>query len=285
MNVRVKYRIFVCFLLVCSILGLGYCSWEMLREMIPEQVQVSEEGEIPDLFSDTLDSFVTTEMTETLEVSSLGTGRLSSDLPDHSEEAVGVKGCSYEISCSLFGKIPLKTVSVSVVPRQKLYAGGIPIGIYMETDGVLVVDTGNIVCGDGKTCCPAENIVKSGDYIQSVDGETVGTKEELIECISSCSGSEVVLTVERNGETISLKLQPVLDQSGCYKAGIWVRNDTQGIGTLTYIREDGTFGALGHGISDIDTGDLLEISDGTLYEADVVSVVKGEQGTDRKSVV
>ena len=69
------------------------------------------------------------------------------------------------------------------------------------------------------------------------------------------------------------------DDTGTYRAGIWARNNTQGIGTLTYVDEEGHFGALGHGISDIDTGELLEITDGVLYDADVLSVVKGTQGS------
>lgn len=251
MNVR-KYRRFVCILLVISIAGFGFGTWAAIRRRIPEQIQVSESGEIPVLFHDLLDRFVIEE---------------------------SVQADTGDVSYSLFGKIPLKTVSVSVVPRKKVYAGGSPIGIYMETDGVLVVETGTIITEEGKKCCPAENIVKSGDYIQAVNGEAVDTKEELIACIGKCGGKDVVLDVERDGEDISLRLHPVLDKEGEYKAGIWVRSDTQGIGTLTYVDQEGNFGALGHGISDIDTGELLNISDGILYDAEVVSIVKGVQGT------
>lgn len=193
-------------------------------------------------------------------------------------QGTSVYGESYQVRCSLFGKIPLKTVEVSVVPRARVYLGGTPIGIYMETDGVLVVETGEITCADGAKSCPARNIVKSGDYIRSVDGEDVNTKEELIACIGKSGGTDVVLGVERAGELINLRLKPVCDEQGSYRAGIWVRNDTQGIGTLTYVDEEGNFGALGHGISDVDTGDLLDIRGGILYNADVVSVVRGTQG-------
>ena len=165
------------------------------------------------------------------------------------------------------------------MPRKKVYAGGTPIGIYLETDGVLVIDTGTITGKDGRECCPAENIVRSGDYIQEVNGEKVSTKEELIACIGKNNGDDLVLEVDRKGEQVRLSVTPVLDQEGKYRAGIWVRNDTQGIGTLTYLEEDGSFGALGHGISDVDTGELLDVKGGTLYDADVVSVVKGKQGS------
>ncbi|MCD7833565.1 MAG: SpoIVB peptidase [Lachnospiraceae bacterium] len=169
--------------------------------------------------------------------------------------------------------------SASVAERKKVYVGGTPIGIYLETDGVFVVDTGTITAEDGSICCPAENIVQTGDYIQAVNGESVNTKEELIACILESDGETLVMDVDRQGEQIRLKVVPVKDAEGEYKAGIWVRNDTQGIGTLTYVDEDGYFGALGHGISDVDTAELLNIQNGTLYDAEIVSVVKGESGS------
>lgn len=224
----------------------------VLRGSIPNQVQVSEEGEVPGFIHPVFEPLITCRQ---------------------------LSASNSSLSYELFGKIPLKTVSVNVVPREKVYVGGTPIGIYLETDGVYVVETGEITTAEGKECCPAENIVRSGDYIQAVNGENVTTKEELIACIGKCQGKKVVLDIERKGEKVSLQLQPVLDEDGTYRAGIWVRNDTQGIGTLTYIDQEGNFGALGHGISDIDTGELLNISDGVLYDAEVISVVKGTQGT------
>ncbi|MCD8022208.1 MAG: SpoIVB peptidase [Lachnospiraceae bacterium] len=169
--------------------------------------------------------------------------------------------------------------SASVTERRKVYLGGIPIGIYLETDGVFVVDTGSIVCQDGSTCCPAENLLQSGDYILAVNQETVNTKENLVACITACGGDTLTLDVNRQGEAITLQIEPVQDEDGVYKAGIWVRNDTQGIGTLTWVDEEGYFGALGHGISDVDTSVLLNIQSGTLYAAEVLSVVKGIAGS------
>lgn len=250
-------------------------------------------GEQPDLFHNAFDRLIVKEQIETgadntaAEAVGVGTvldaaNELGSE-KNTAEMAVnagqtGSVSDSYQISYSLFGKIPLKTVSASVRPRSQVYAGGSPIGIYLETDGVFVVETGDITMGDGSTCCPAENIVKSGDYIQAINGKAVTTKEELIDCITKCGGDNLVLDVERGGERIALKIEPVLDQDGSYRAGIWVRNDTQGIGTLTYVTQEGDFGALGHGISDIDTGELLDIRSGTLYEAEVLSIIKGTQG-------
>lgn len=197
--------------------------------------------------------------------------RVSSGLLEHVDS-------SYEVEYSLFGKIPLKTASVSVVSRKSVYAGGTPIGIYMETNGVMVVDTDHVTAVDGRDYEPAANILKSGDYIQAADGVPLDNKEELIACMNQSEGKDVVLDITRDGEAIRLKVTPVQTGENTYKAGVWVRNDTQGIGTLTYVEESGKFGALGHGISDVDTGELLQIRKGILYDTDVVSVIKGTQG-------
>lgn len=99
-----------------------------------------------------------------------------------------------------------------------------------------------------------------------------------MEDLAALDGDSVMLKVRRGKETIPLSLTPVKDKEGKYKLGIWVRDDTQGIGTLTYVDEDGRFGALGHGISDVDTGELLSIADGNLYDAQILGIRKGEKG-------
>lgn len=304
MNARQKYRRFVVSLLIVGAAGFAWCSYGALRGMIPAHIRVSETDGTARLFTGMLGAVIEEERVraqntaETVPAqdntsgqggSLQGAGNVSGRC-DSVQDVANVPGAgnglqdtpvdgeSYQVRCSLFGKIPLKTVQVSVVPRASVYLGGTPIGIYMETDGVLVVGTGGITCVDGSKSCPAWNIVKPGDYIHSVDGTDINTKEELVACIGKSGGADVVLGVERAGELIDLRLRPVCDEQGSYRAGIWVRNDTQGIGTLTYVDEEGGFGALGHGISDVDTGGLLDIRGGILYNADVVSVVRGTQG-------
>ncbi len=185
---------------------------------------------------------------------------------------------SVKISCSLLGVIPIKDIHVNVVEEKKVTPGGEAIGIYMKTMGILVVGTGTVRGLDGLDYEPALNIVQSGDYITSVNDSPVRNKEELTQLINGSKGEELVLEVQRNGETTTLKLAPVHTENDEYKLGIWVRDDTQGIGTLTYVDEEKNFGALGHGISDVDTGELLNLSGGTLYHADILSVTKGERG-------
>ena len=185
---------------------------------------------------------------------------------------------SYQIPCSLLGMLPLKTVQVETVEDQWVYVSGTTVGLYMETQGVLIVDTGEITNQSGVPQEPAANIVQPGDYILEVNGKAVSRKRELIAEIENCQGEDVELLVNRKGEKIPLSLAPVLTQEEEYKLGIWVRDNTQGIGTMTYVDEEGKFGALGHGISDTDTGQLLDVSGGELYQAQIVSIIRGTQG-------
>jgi stage IV sporulation protein B len=86
------------------------------------------------------------------------------------------------------------------------------------------------------------------------------------------------LQVRRNKEKITVRVSPVKTASGSYKIGAWIRDNTQGIGTLTFISTDGQFGALGHGITDIDTGLLMNVKMGSIYTAEIMSIIKGKEG-------
>lgn len=196
----------------------------------------------------------------------------------YSESIDVSKNGSYQIPCYFLDMIYLKDVQVKTEDEKWVSVCGMPVGLYMETQGVLVVDTGEITDKDGVQAEPAAHIAKSGDYILEVNGTPVFRKKDLIQNIEACNGKTMELLVNRNGEEIPLSISPVLDQNDEYKLGLWVRDNTQGIGTMTYIDEEGKFGALGHGISDTDTGELLDISQGELYEAEIVSIQKGEKG-------
>lgn len=183
-----------------------------------------------------------------------------------------------DLTAKLFGLIPVKCLSASLVEPQELWVSGENVGFYVETEGVLVLDTGEVSDGESMNYSPALNVLKSGDYICGVDEQAVSTKEELMEAINDAKGASVVLSVRRKGEVLQLYIKPRQDQDGVYRIGAWVRDDLAGIGTLTYIDGAGHFGALGHCISDVDTGVKLDISEGTLYESTLIGIVKGEKG-------
>ena len=182
----------------------------------------------------------------------------------------------YEVLLKLFGILPIKEISLEVIEEPEVIPGGNIVGLQIETEGILVLGTGEVVLKDGSKAEPAKGILRSGDYIVGINGKIGITRQEFLDSIGV---ERLKLTVNRGGENITLEVQPVQDYSGKYKLGAWIRTDAQGIGTVTYMTSDGDFGALGHGITDVDTGLLMEIEEGTLFDAEVLSIVKGKNGT------
>lgn len=190
----------------------------------------------------------------------------------------GDKLGEYEIGLKLFGWLKLKNIRVDVVRESYVMPSGQPIGVYLKSDGVMVIGTGKISDGGGNEKEPAYGIVKSGDYLEAVDGIPLKNKEQLVDYMKASTGNTVVLSLRRGKESISVKVTPATDATGSYKLGLWIRSDTHGIGTLTYVEQSGKFGALGHGISDVDTGSVIEIKEGLLYPAVIHQITKGTMG-------
>lgn len=142
----------------------------------------------------------------------------------------------------------------------------------------MVIGTGRIRCQNGQEVEPAYGVLESGDYIEAINGEPLRDKEALITNLNYNGSREAVLLVRREGKELEIHMTPVEAEDGNYKLGAWVRDDTQGIGTLTYVDTNGNFGALGHGISDSDTGEVVEIEDGALYETEIMGIEKGTVG-------
>ncbi len=185
---------------------------------------------------------------------------------------------TYELNIRLFDLFDIRTVDVNVVNERSIYPCGFQIGMYLKTDGVLVVDTGEFEDYAGNKVNPCDNILKPGDYIVKINRTEVTSKTELNKRINAAKGEKVVLNVRRDGELIDVSINPVLTKDGDYKAGLWVKDDAQGIGTITYVTDDGRYGALGHGVSDPTVGKLMEISAGSIYKTKILSIVKGENG-------
>ncbi len=186
---------------------------------------------------------------------------------------------TYKLQLKLFGVLPFKEVDVEVIQDIKLKPVGMPIGIYVKTQGVLVVGIGDFEGEDGQSHYPAKYILKPGDYIMEMNDEEIMGKKQLIERISHCEGQEVVFKIKRDEQEFYVKAKPQPNRNGEYKMGIWVRDNAQGVGTMTYVDENGCFGALGHGINDIDTSTLMKLKSGTLYNTEIISITKGQNGS------
>lgn len=185
----------------------------------------------------------------------------------------------YVLDLKLFGIIPLKSVDVQVIQDKTLTPAGIPIGIYVKTQGVLVIGVGNFTGEDGQSLCPAQYILQSGDYIIEVNDEEVTGKKDFVEKVKHSEGQEMVLQVKRGEENLTLRVKPETSQSGDYKIGIWIRDNAQGVGTMTYLGDHADFGALGHGINDVDTSTLMELEKGTLYHTEIIGITRGGNGS------
>lgn len=185
----------------------------------------------------------------------------------------------YTMDVKLFGVIPFKTVNVQVIPDKMLVPAGVPIGIYVKTDGILVIAQGDFEGMDHARKEPAKHLLQAGDYILKADEEEVASKTDFTKKISESGGRDMVLTIRREEEIFDIKVRPEQNVNGEYKLGIWIRDNAQGVGTLTYLEEDASFGALGHGINDTDTALLMEVKGGSLYKTEIIAIKKGQGGT------
>lgn len=168
--------------------------------------------------------------------------------------------------------------SVEVINSNMVAPSGKSIGIYMETEGILVLGVSEVTSIDGKYESPCQYVLRSGDYILEVNGTKIYRKEEIESLLEAKEDGKVTLLIRRKGEEFEAEVNPVIDKDGKRKLGIWIRDNMQGIGTLTYVTET-TFSALGHGINDLDTMELVQIKGGSIYEAKVLNIVKGEAGS------
>lgn len=269
------YRACLCAVLILAGMGLLGYSYYLVDSLIPSVIYMRAESEE----SLALDIPAKGEI---LSVSEQGTsnipkGAVTLDLSQPVTMKTGTAD-SLEMQVKLFGILPFKQVGIRVIEDQELIPVGVPIGIYVKTEGVMVIGTGEFRSVNGEKVAPAEHILKSGDYVVKLNGTEVADKDDLITRIENGSGEAAILTIRRGEEYFDVKIDPVQDQTKKYKIGVWVRDNAQGVGTMTYIDSQGNFGALGHGINDVDTSNLMEMNDGTLYQTEIISIQKGTAG-------
>ena len=190
-------------------------------------------------------------------------------------------GTSFSVNLKLFGFFPVSSVRCSVVDDTYVAVLGSPFGIRLYTNGVLVVEVSDVDAAEGNVS-PAKNAgIEKGDLIISVDGQKVSSNEEISKIIEASNGKTLAVEIKRESKTFTVKFTPKKSvQTGKYRAGIWVRDSSAGIGTLTFYAPSCSVAAgLGHGVYDSDTGVLLPVSGGQLVGADIFSVEKGKAGT------
>ena len=185
-----------------------------------------------------------------------------------------------KLKLSLFGDIKIKDVNVAVVPKTTVIPLGTAIGMKLYTKGVLVVGMSQIKDENNERKKPYENSgIEQGDTILAINNNEVSNTDELIKEVNNSNGNEIKIKYIKNNETLETSIKPVKSNNE-YKLGLWVRDAAAGVGTLTFYEPStNTFMALGHGISDIDTEKIVDISSGELITANILSIKKGVKGT------
>ncbi len=186
---------------------------------------------------------------------------------------------SIQAQVKLFGWLHYKNIQIDIMEETRVMPVGKAVGLYIHADGVMVLGTGKVSGDDGMEHQPSYGILQSGDYIYKVNNVDVKTIEDVSRQIQKNGQKQVILEVNREGNRIRVKITPVLAKNGCYQIGAWLREDTEGIGTLSFVTENNQFAALGHGITDADTGLLIRLENGGLYSAEIDYVERGKNGS------
>ena len=177
----------------------------------------------------------------------------------------------------LFGFFPVKQVSVTVTPRKTILTGGMPFGIRLYTDGLVVSSVSPVSTSQG-SADPAGNAdIQPGDILLSVNGTPLKTNEQLAQSVSTSDGEPLLIQVKRNGRCFTTSVTPAFDvHANAFKLGLHIRDSIAGIGTMSCIDPDTlTFAGLGHGICDAASGCLMPLNEGDIVKTEITSVTKG----------
>ncbi len=282
---KLYYRIWLCIALLFVLATLVFVIYRRLEMQIPDEILLyRDQVEKLDFSLPFGQASVRQQEGEELLPVSVN----NSEPADQSEihfsmgEPVTIKAekaGSFRAQVKLFGWLNYKYITFDVMEEARVLPVGQAVGLYVRAQGLMVLGTGRIEGKDGFEYQPSREILRSGDYILAFNGEKLESIDQLSESIQENGTKRAVFTIKRGKNKIKVRISPVLSQEGSYQIGAWLREDTEGIGTLTFVNEKGQFAALGHGITDADTGVLIRIQDGGLYPAQVEEIVRGEIGS------
>lgn len=207
-----------------------------------------------------------------LNITNKGTMQASTSLNEKLTDQAGKK----DLELSLFNVIPVKDITVNVIPKTTVIPLGKTIGMKLYTEGVLVVGMSEI---EGRR--PYENSgIEAGDRIIEVNDTKITTADELTECVNTSNGKNIEIKyINDEEEIVYAEIEPARTSNNEYKIGLWVRDAAAGVGTITFYEPStGSFASLGHGINDVDTYELIDIANGELVSAQILDIVKGQNG-------
>lgn len=182
----------------------------------------------------------------------------------------------------MFGSLKierLNSIAANAIDGVEVIPIGEVAGIKLYTNGILVVGTSQIEDIDGNIQKPYEKTdIKEGDSITAINDCIVNSTEELLKIVNESEGRSIKIKYSRNNEQKECEIQPVKDKDNNYKLGLWVRDSAAGVGTITFYNEQtGSFAGLGHAITDIDTGEIINTSSGEIDDVNILSIIKGKK--------
>ena len=189
-----------------------------------------------------------------------------------------------KLTINLFNNIHLKDINLEVIPKTKVIPVGKVAGVKLYTNGVMVVGMSEIEGEDNKKYIPYKDSgIKEGDTIISIDNQNIEDTEDLIKKVNKSNGEKIKIKYIQENNSKECSITPVKTGNKEYKIGLWVRDSAAGIGTVSfYNKENNTFAALGHGIQDIDTDKIIDISSGEFVTSKILGIKKGEKGNPGK---
>lgn len=204
---------------------------------------------------------------------------VTADLEQKDMIVGGEKNKISTLKFKLFGIIPVKEVSVNVGEEKEVFVGGIPLGFSLNTKGLIVVGDNSVLTQEGNKETQKDKTILPGDILTEINGKEITSVSVVEEELNDFDNEFVNLKVLRKDKAIDVKLKPAKDmESNKYKLGLWVKNSASGVGTLTFVDQNKNFGALGHPITDYETGSIIPVQDGKIYNCSLVGITKGERG-------
>lgn len=201
-------------------------------------------------------------------------------LTDTSKVSLNMPETEYVTSVKLFNIFPIKSAKVTVTQRKYVVMGGNVFGIRLYTKGVMVIRIDEVTTSSGNQSPGKAAGLRQGDMIISVDGVNVTRNKELSSIFAESNGKTMKILLERDSKEITVDFTPALSVDSTYKGGLWIRDSTAGIGTVTwYDRTNGIFAGLGHAVCDVDTGEIMPLSGGDAVEAKINGCYKGANGS------
>ena len=179
------------------------------------------------------------------------------------------------VTFKLFGLIPIKKISVNLLPDEEVYIGGVPIGLTIFSDGAIVISENEI---DLTNPIKQKNaVLKNGDIITEINGKKIKSSKDIEEALNSVLNDKISITYLRNDKEIKQTIPLLKDENGYYKLGVWARDDISGVGTLTFMKKNNSYAALGHAVTNGINENTIPLSDGNIYNCSLVGISKSEK--------